>query len=113
MTSDDTDLPAHNPRMHQGGKLSFRGRVQEGDDQPGDRLVLGGKNPPSLRELTPPGFADVEIEIGPGTGAFVLAGAACGAAYVVFLAGRWGYRTLVLGGGQPQAAADGDAALRR
>ena len=43
MTSDDTDPPAHNPRMHQGGKLSFRGRVQEGDDQPGDRLVLGGK----------------------------------------------------------------------
>jgi tRNA (guanine-N7-)-methyltransferase len=76
MNSDDTDLPAHNPRMHQGGKLSFRGRVQEGDDQPGDRLVLGGKNPPSLRELTPPGYADVEIEIGPGKGAFVLAATA-------------------------------------
>ena len=73
MSPNETDEPAHNPRMHQGGKLSFRGRVQQGDDQPGDRLVFGGKNPPTLRELTPAGYSDVEIEIGPGKGAFVLA----------------------------------------
>lgn len=59
--------------MHQGGKLSFRSRVQDLDDDPGDRLVHGGKNPPPLAELVPAGFVDVEIEIGPGKGAFVLA----------------------------------------
>ena len=59
--------------MHQGGKLSFRSRVQDLEDDPGDRLVQGGKNPPTLAELVPAGFADVEIEIGPGKGAFVLA----------------------------------------
>ena len=63
----------HNPRMHQGGKLSFRSRVQDPDEDPGDRLVLGGKNPPALRELVPADFREVEIEIGPGKGAFVLA----------------------------------------
>lgn len=76
MTSHEPDLPGHNPRMHQGGKLAFRGRVQDGDDRPGDRLVLGGKNPPALRELAPAEYADVEIEIGPGKGAFVLAATA-------------------------------------
>lgn len=59
--------------MHQGGKLSFRARVQDQDDDPGDRLVVGGSNPPPLRTLVPPGFDQVEIEIGPGKGAFVLA----------------------------------------
>lgn len=65
-----------NPRMHQGGKLAFRGRMQEGADDPGTFLVLGGKNPPPLGELVPAGFAHVEIEIGPGKGAFVLAATA-------------------------------------
>jgi len=59
--------------MHQGGKLSFRSRVQDLEDDPGDRLIQGGKNPPPLAELVPAGFPDVEIEIGPGKGAFVLA----------------------------------------
>jgi tRNA (guanine-N7-)-methyltransferase len=59
--------------MHQGGKLSFRRRVQEQPDDPGDRLVLGGDDPPPLEELVPQRFRDVEIEIGPGKGAFVLA----------------------------------------
>lgn len=68
--------PAFNPRMHQGGKLSFRGRMQDGADDPGEFLVFGGKNPPPLDELVPAGFADVEIEIGPGKGAFVLAATA-------------------------------------
>lgn len=63
----------HNPRLHQGGKLSFRKRVQGQDDDPGDRLVHGGDDPPPLDELAPRRFADVEIEIGPGKGAFVLA----------------------------------------
>jgi len=64
---------SHNPRMSQGGKLSFRSRVQELDDEPGDRLVLGGDDPPTLDDLVPEGFADVEIEIGPGKGAYLLA----------------------------------------
>lgn len=63
----------HNPRMSQGGKLAFRGRVQDQADDPGDRLIVGGDNPPTLSELVPEGFADVEIEIGPGKGAFVVA----------------------------------------
>lgn len=68
------DDRTHNPRMHQGGKLSFRSRVQDGDDAPGDRLVLGGDDPPALSDLVPAGFTgDVEIEIGPGKGAYLLA----------------------------------------
>ena len=68
--------PVYNPRMHQGGKLAFRGRVQEGGDDPGSFLVFGGKNPPPLTELVPAGHEHVEIEIGPGKGAFVLAATA-------------------------------------
>jgi len=67
------ERPEWNPRMHQGGKLAFRGRVQEGADDPGTFLVLGGKNPPPLHELVPEDFDHIEIEIGPGKGAFVLA----------------------------------------
>ena len=63
----------HNPRMSLGGKLAFRGRVQDQTDDPGDRLLIGGDDPPSLRDLVPDGFDDVEIEIGPGKGAFVVA----------------------------------------
>jgi tRNA (guanine-N7-)-methyltransferase len=69
----DGDAPVFNPRMHQGGKLAFRSRMKDGDDEPGDRLVFGGHNPPALRELAPASFADVEIEIGSGKGAFVVA----------------------------------------
>ncbi|MBL9078034.1 MAG: hypothetical protein JNL08_11055 [Planctomycetes bacterium] len=74
--SEPEGSPVFNPRMHQGGKLSFRSRVQDGADDPGEFLVLGGKNPPPLDQLVPRGFADVEIEIGPGKGAFVLAATA-------------------------------------
>jgi tRNA (guanine-N7-)-methyltransferase len=75
---DDRPRPAdepgsHNPRMHQGGKLAFRGRLQDRDDDPGAFLVIGGKNPPLLEELVPSGHPDIEIEIGPGKGAFVCA----------------------------------------
>lgn len=65
--------------MHQGGKLSFRGRAQQGDEDPGDRLVLGGEDPPPLPELIARAqrggdpFSAVEVEIGPGKGAFLLA----------------------------------------
>lgn len=76
MSSPESLPKAHNPRMNHGGKLSFRSRVQDQDDDPGDRLVLGGKNPPSLRELVPACYRDVEIEVGPGKGAFVLAATA-------------------------------------
>ena len=72
MTAPD-GTPAYNPRMHQGGKLSFRGRMQDGDDDPGEFLVFGGNNPPPLHDLVPPDCRHVEIEIGPGKGAFVLA----------------------------------------
>jgi tRNA (guanine-N7-)-methyltransferase len=76
MSSQDPERPSYNPRMSQGGRLSFRGRVQDDDDAPGGFLVLGGQNPPTLRELVPEGHAHVEIEIGPGKGAFVLAATA-------------------------------------
>lgn len=75
MTAPDGG-PAYNPRLHQGGKLSFRGRVQDGADDPGEFLVFGGKNPPPLEELVPDSYEHVEIEIGPGKGAFVLAATA-------------------------------------
>jgi tRNA (guanine-N7-)-methyltransferase len=69
------DGPRHNPRMHQGGKLSFRARLKDEAPDPGDRLVLGGDDPPGLFDLVPTGYRDVEIEIGPGKGSFVLASA--------------------------------------
>lgn len=75
MTEPETN-PAWNPRMHQGGKLSFRSRVQDGHDDPGEFLVLGGKNPPALHELVPRGSRHVAIEIGSGKGAFALAATA-------------------------------------
>jgi tRNA (guanine-N7-)-methyltransferase len=76
MSEPNAPRPAHNPRMHQGGKLSFRSRVQELEEDPGEFLVLGGKNPPALHELVPAGWDDIEIEIGPGKGAFVVAATA-------------------------------------
>jgi tRNA (guanine-N7-)-methyltransferase len=66
------ETPTYNPRMHRGGKLSFRSRVPGGDDDPGEFLVMGGTDPPPLSDLVPPDMR-VEIEIGPGKGAFVLA----------------------------------------
>jgi len=66
------ETPTYNPRMHRGGKLSFRSRLPDGDDDPGEFLVMGGMDPPPLAELVPANMR-VEIEIGPGKGAFVLA----------------------------------------
>jgi tRNA (guanine-N7-)-methyltransferase len=65
-----------NPRMHHGGKLSFRGRAQDRPDDPGDCLVVGGQDPPALADIVAKGFDEVEIEIGPGKGAFLLAATA-------------------------------------
>ncbi|MEQ1632758.1 MAG: hypothetical protein ABL997_10325 [Planctomycetota bacterium] len=64
---------SYNARMHQGGKLSFRARIKDASEDPGDRLVLGGKNPPPLFDLCPDDGSPIEIEIGPGKGAFVVA----------------------------------------
>ena len=36
-------------------------------------MVFGGDDPPPLHELVPGSYRDIEIEIGPGKGAFVLA----------------------------------------
>lgn len=66
-----------NPRMHQGGKLSFRGRSGDVPPEVGDRLVAGGIDPPALCDLVPAGCAGaVEVEIGPGKGAFLAAATA-------------------------------------
>lgn len=57
-----------------GGKLSFRGRVQKLDGRPAmPLLVEGGEDPPQLADLIPSGRSDVEIEVGSGKGAFLVA----------------------------------------
>lgn len=68
--------PDFNPRMHQGGRLSFRRRVNDQDVDPGDRLHFGDKDPPQLSVLVPAEFERIEIEIGPGKGAFLVAATA-------------------------------------
>jgi tRNA (guanine-N7-)-methyltransferase len=73
--SADAPLP-YNPRMHRGGKLSFRARLKDQHEDPGDLLVHGGQDPAPLRDLLPAGARRVEIEIGPGKGAFLLAATA-------------------------------------
>lgn len=60
--------------MHTDGKLSFRRRVPIVDD-PDLPLLFGGENPPDLDEIVPARFEHVEIEVGPGKGAFLLAAA--------------------------------------
>ncbi|MGE3173591.1 MAG: tRNA (guanosine(46)-N(7))-methyltransferase TrmB [Planctomycetota bacterium] len=75
MSAQEASEP-FNARMHEGGKLSFRARLPEGEVDTGDRLVHGGKDPPPLEDLVPAAFlraGAAEVEIGPGKGAFVLA----------------------------------------
>lgn len=61
-------------RMTIGGKLSFRrrSRLVDGRDLP---VVIGGEDPPRLSELLPEGYEQVEVEVGPGKGAFLIAAA--------------------------------------
>ena len=62
-----------NPRLHVGGKLSSRGRVRGLVRRESRYAVFGGEDPPPLGELVPEGYSKVELEIGPGKGAFLLA----------------------------------------
>lgn len=55
-----------------GGKLSFRRRVRQAEDGD-DLVVIGGEDPPPLERLVPEGYGRVEVEIGPGKGAFLAA----------------------------------------
>ncbi|MDP6930080.1 MAG: tRNA (guanosine(46)-N7)-methyltransferase TrmB [Planctomycetota bacterium] len=71
-------MPADEPRSRQipraqlGGKLSFRRRVLGIEDHP--RLFIdSSENPPKLDSLVPKEAETVEIEVGPGKGAFMLA----------------------------------------
>lgn len=75
--SDSPDAPpSFNPRMHQGGKLSFRGRQHDDAEDPGPLLVRGGRNPPPLDALWPRDYPRCELEIGSGKGAFLVAATA-------------------------------------
>jgi tRNA (guanine-N7-)-methyltransferase len=60
-------------RMSVGGKLSFRRRVPEIADRDGLALFDGRDDPPHLDELVPRDARCVEVEVGPGKGAFLLA----------------------------------------
>jgi tRNA (guanine-N7-)-methyltransferase len=63
-------------RMTVGGKLSFRRRVQRLEVDPGSLpLRDGGDDPPALDDLVPAAFTKVEVEVGPGKGAFLAAAA--------------------------------------
>lgn len=64
---------SYNPRMHQGGKLSFRRRVLRPHADPGELVRIGGDDPPPLGELVPEGYRRLEIEVGSGKGAFLQA----------------------------------------
>jgi tRNA (guanine-N7-)-methyltransferase len=75
MTAPAESREPHNARMHRGGKLSFRARLRDSVGDTGDCLVVGGRNPPALAELVPAG-SPVEVEIGPGKGAFLVAATA-------------------------------------
>ena len=68
--------PPSTPRLHAGGKLSFRRRVKEVEDDGTLPCVEGGENPPALEELVLGKPRHVEIEVGPGKGAFLVAAAA-------------------------------------
>lgn len=71
------DSAPHNGRMTKGGKLSFRGRSGSGpipdDDEVEGFLIVGGEAPPRLEEIVPSGFDQVEIEVGCGKGAYLVA----------------------------------------
>jgi tRNA (guanine-N7-)-methyltransferase len=61
--------------MHGGGRLSFRRRVREVADDGTLPFVMGGEDPPPLPALVRGSPAGIEVEVGPGKGAFLLAAA--------------------------------------
>ncbi|MHC5064554.1 MAG: tRNA (guanine(46)-N(7))-methyltransferase TrmB [Planctomycetota bacterium] len=69
-----SELSGQAKRMSVGGKLSFRRRARlvDGQNLP---VIDGGEDPPQLAKLVPAGFSEVEIEVGPGKGAFLIAAA--------------------------------------
>lgn len=73
-----SDAGAAHPtsRLHAGGRLSFRRRVREIEDDGSLPYLEGGENPPPLAELVRGTPTHIEIEVGPGKGAFLLAAAA-------------------------------------
>ncbi len=74
MTSEPGAAHPHS-RMHSGGRLSFRRRVREVDDDGTLPCIEGGENPPPLQDLVRGTPAQLEIEVGSGKGAFLLAAA--------------------------------------
>lgn len=62
-------------RMHGGGRLSFRRRVPEVEDDGSLPWLLGGEDPPPLRELVRGRPRHLEVEVGSGKGTFLLAAA--------------------------------------
>src|SRR5690606_6440058 len=62
-------------RMRGGGRLSFRRRVREVEDDGTLPCILGGEDPPPLRDLVRGNPTAIEIEVGPGKGTFLLAAA--------------------------------------
>lgn len=70
------DAAPSNPRLNVGGKLSFRRRIRGSVCSESPLAIFGGEDPPRLGELVPERFTEVELEIGPGKGAFLLAATA-------------------------------------
>ncbi len=70
------DAAPSNPRLNVGGKLSFRRRIRGSVCSESPLAIFGGEDTPRLGDLVPERFAEVELEIGPGKGAFLLAATA-------------------------------------
>jgi len=85
--SPDQPSPQVPTRLQTRGKLSFRRRLRHvpSEDTPGLPYIALSEQPPRLDEIVPEGFAKVEIEVGPGKGAFL--SAATGACPETFFLG--------------------------
>lgn len=77
MERPDATHPPRGTRLSVGGRLSFRGRLRghRALDPEGLPILQGGEDPPALGEIVPERFDAVEVEIGPGKGAFAVAAA--------------------------------------
>ncbi|MGE0145237.1 MAG: tRNA (guanosine(46)-N(7))-methyltransferase TrmB [Planctomycetota bacterium] len=69
------EIPERVRRMSVGGRLTSRGRLQELPAAETLPLIVGGDDPPPLTRLLPAECRRVEIEVGCGKGAFLLAAA--------------------------------------